>query len=254
MRRSTAIILAAGLGSRLQSSDYKIPKPLVKIHKHSILEHVLVKFFKAGITRIILVTGHERTRVGMHARRVAKQLGLDLVLSHNSRYRQGNGTSLLQGFRTARTAVIVSMVDHLHPVENYVALSKSKMGSYAVVDYSMPPYINLEDATKVRIRNNRITRFGKQLKYYDAIDSGLFFFSKAAQEVLLSLGRRLLPPFTISELLNYAIQNRFSILPISLPLNRWIDIDDPVDLQIARRLIKPLIYPSPYLPKEETTL
>ncbi len=254
MKRSTAIILAAGLGTRLQSSDYGIPKPLVKIHKHSILEHVFVKFFKTGIERIILVTGYERTRVGLHARKIARQLGLDLVLSYNPRYHQGNGTSLLQGFRTARTSAIVSMVDHLHPVENYLVLSRSKASSYAVVDYSISPYINLADATKVRIHRNRIIRFGKQLTDYNAIDSGLFFFTKTAQEVLLSLGRRLSPPFTISELLNYAIQHEFSILPVSLPMNQWIDIDDTIDLQIARRLIKPLILPSPYSSREETTL
>ncbi len=253
MKRSTAIILAAGLGSRLQSTDYGIPKPLVKIHKHSILEHVFVKFFRAGITRIILVTGFERTRVGMHARKIASQLGLELILSHNFRYRQGNGTSLLQGFKTARSSAIVSMVDHLHPVENYLVLSRSRVGSCAVVDYSIPLYVNLQDATKVMIRGNRIARFGKRLKGFDAIDSGLFFFSRSAQEFLLSLATHLSPPLSISQLLNFAIQNRFSILPISLPINHWIDIDDAVDLQIARRLVKPLIYPSTYTPEEEPT-
>jgi choline kinase len=42
------------------------------------------------------------------------------------------------------------------------------------VDRKLDSIFDLEDAMKVRTRENRITDIGKKLRYYDAIDIGLF--------------------------------------------------------------------------------
>lgn len=53
-----AIILAAGMGSRLRPLTLNMPKPLIKINNESIIERQ-IKFIKEiGINEIIVMTGY----------------------------------------------------------------------------------------------------------------------------------------------------------------------------------------------------
>lgn len=54
-----AVILAAGLGSRLRSiTKNEIPKPFLKIKNRSLIERSIEKLKDCGIQEIIIVTGH----------------------------------------------------------------------------------------------------------------------------------------------------------------------------------------------------
>ena len=50
----TAVILAGGLGTRLEHYTKNTPKSLLPVHGHPILEILICQLAKAGITRIIL--------------------------------------------------------------------------------------------------------------------------------------------------------------------------------------------------------
>lgn len=53
-----AILLAAGIGSRLRPLTLETPKPLIKINDESMIERQ-IKFLKeVGINEIIVVTGY----------------------------------------------------------------------------------------------------------------------------------------------------------------------------------------------------
>ena len=58
-----AIIIAAGLGSRLGGLTADTPKCLLKINGRSILEHQLSVYSSAGITDISLVRGYKREKI-----------------------------------------------------------------------------------------------------------------------------------------------------------------------------------------------
>lgn len=49
-----AMILAAGLGTRLRPLTLKTPKPLLKIDERSLIEHQIAKLRNAGITQMII--------------------------------------------------------------------------------------------------------------------------------------------------------------------------------------------------------
>jgi L-glutamine-phosphate cytidylyltransferase len=53
-----AIILAAGIGSRLSSITNKKPKCLIRVGGLSILSHQIDAYKKAGITEIIILAGY----------------------------------------------------------------------------------------------------------------------------------------------------------------------------------------------------
>jgi 2-aminoethylphosphonate-pyruvate transaminase len=54
----TAIILAAGMGTRLKDLGKEAPKGFLRLGKKTIIEESLEKLKSAGVRRVILVTGH----------------------------------------------------------------------------------------------------------------------------------------------------------------------------------------------------
>jgi mannose-1-phosphate guanylyltransferase len=58
-----ALILAAGLGSRLGNVTRDIPKPLVTVGKQTILEHNIRKLLAIGVTEIIINTHYKSEKI-----------------------------------------------------------------------------------------------------------------------------------------------------------------------------------------------
>src|SRR5437016_5198655 len=53
---SKAMILAAGFGTRLKPLTEKYPKPLIKVNGVPMIEHVIRKLIKEGITTFVINT------------------------------------------------------------------------------------------------------------------------------------------------------------------------------------------------------
>jgi choline kinase len=58
MKIQTAVILAAGMGTRLQELGKSIPKGFLKLGERPIIEEAIARLRSCGIQRIIIVTGH----------------------------------------------------------------------------------------------------------------------------------------------------------------------------------------------------
>ncbi len=54
----TAILLSAGLGTRMRPITHSIPKPLVKVNDKSLIETVIDSLVYYGIENIYIVTGY----------------------------------------------------------------------------------------------------------------------------------------------------------------------------------------------------
>ena len=57
------IILAAGVGSRLEHLGHSIPKTLLKVNDKPILSFILDAFEMADIKKIIIVVGYEKEKI-----------------------------------------------------------------------------------------------------------------------------------------------------------------------------------------------
>ena len=53
-----AILLAAGMGTRLRPLTLKTPKPLIKVNGESMIEKQIKSLKEIGIDEIIVVTGY----------------------------------------------------------------------------------------------------------------------------------------------------------------------------------------------------
>lgn len=76
-----AVILSAGIGSRLLPLTREIPKCLVEVGGRSILDHQLDALHVAGVGEAVIVGGYRYRQIGAHLARSAPPLPVRLVFN-----------------------------------------------------------------------------------------------------------------------------------------------------------------------------
>ncbi len=73
----TAMVLAAGLGTRMRPLTDRIPKPLVTLGARALLDHVLDRLAEAGIGRAVVNVHHFADQIEAHLKkRAAPQIAI----------------------------------------------------------------------------------------------------------------------------------------------------------------------------------
>ena len=183
MQTSRLVVLAAGVGSRLQPKVSA--KALVRVGGMTLLERSLVAAHEAGFDDMVVVTGHEPERVAREALDVSRRRGVRVAIVHNARYREGNGLSVLAVKDIVGDAPFaLVMADHVFAsalLRRLRATSVSPGEVVVVVDRSLGRAAGVDpaDAMKVRLTGDRVEAIGKMLPAYDAFDVGAFLCSAA---------------------------------------------------------------------------
>jgi dTDP-glucose pyrophosphorylase len=90
----TAVIAAAGEGSRMRPLTNDIPKPLIEINGRPFLYHLLQNLKRAGITEIIIVTGHKKEKMDEFAAQYRNEFIITIVDQFETCGTERYGTSL----------------------------------------------------------------------------------------------------------------------------------------------------------------
>src|SRR5206468_9223172 len=88
---STAILLAAGEGSRLRSAAPF--KPLCEVAGRSLVAHALDGLAEAGMKRVVVVLGYGADQIAAHIAQGRWSVVVETI--SNDEYRSPNGTSVL---------------------------------------------------------------------------------------------------------------------------------------------------------------
>ena len=75
-----AMILAAGLGLRMQPLTDNLPKPLLKVGKYTLIEHQLIKLRNAGVNKVVINHSYLGYMIETHLGDRSR-LGLEIVYS-----------------------------------------------------------------------------------------------------------------------------------------------------------------------------
>ncbi|MFQ5981329.1 MAG: NTP transferase domain-containing protein [Candidatus Heimdallarchaeota archaeon] len=243
MNQIVGVIVAAGRGHRLRANinnEKQESKPLFPINGIPLLSYVINGLTQAGIDKIIVVTGYADNLISDYVKYIEDEVSIEVITEKNDDWEAGNGTSLMCGLRAAEgNSALISMADHLHPIENYKILLNQRNDANLLVDFKPNEFLDLADATKARIINHWILELDKSLNPYDAIDSGLFLFSPKATQKLEELLSLVGESVSISGLLNLAIKNGLKLRSIPLQNQLWIDVDTPYDVEMAAKLFSP---------------
>ena len=172
---SEAVVLTAGEGSRLRSSDKTFLKPLVPVLGRPLISYTLDALTRAGIKTVHFVVGYESERMIAQLKRLVPS-GVSAFFIENCDWRKQNGVSLLAAAGRVANPFVLTMSDHIfdNPIIDRLVDSFAPGFLNIAVDRKLDSIFDLEDAMKVRTRGNRVTDIGKKLRDYDAIDIGLF--------------------------------------------------------------------------------
>ena len=172
---SEAVILMAGEGSRLRGTDRNFLKPFVPVLGRPLIFYALDALIRAGIKTVNFVVGYKSGRM---IEEIKQMIPADLSVSfiENRDWQKQNGISLLATADHVSKPFLLTMSDHLFDGTVVGRLLDSSDPGFLniAVDRKLDSIFDLEDAMKVQTRGNRITDIGKNLRHYDAIDSGLF--------------------------------------------------------------------------------
>src|SRR6056297_650149 len=106
----TAVVLAAGEGTRLRPLTRNRPKPMLPAGNRPILEHVFDALVEAGVEELVAVVGYKRDRVQNHFGPTYR----DVPVTYVTQSKQlGSGHALLQASEAVDDSVLVLNGDRL---------------------------------------------------------------------------------------------------------------------------------------------
>jgi histidinol-phosphate/aromatic aminotransferase/cobyric acid decarboxylase-like protein/choline kinase len=243
-----AIILTAGYGERMRPLTDVGHKTLLEVGGQSILGRIVGGLVQAGVSQILVVTGHRAAEVEEHLLR--GHPGVDFRFMRNERYRETNNifsmalafehltldddVILVEGDLVCEAAVFERIVRSPHPDVALVDRYRIGMDGTVVtveggaITSVIPPHLQSGDfsfADKYKTLNvykfSREfcrTTFKKLLTAYAAIDDSCYY------ELVLGILIYLKKATIFAEIIG---------------AERWAEIDDPNDLRVAEFTFNP---------------
>ena len=243
-----AIILAAGVGSRLFGDDRtQPPKCLIEFNGKTLLARHIELLRALGIDGLTLVVGYRKDLVSIEALHSAPEGYVEIV--ENPMYRGGSLISLWQARQALRSAdeTLFMDADTLYDPALLKRLVDSPISSAFSYDQALDEG---EDPVRLCLRNGEIADFGKQIVgQFDAIGEwpGFTKFSpETGAKLAASLERHieagnLMAPYedAMRDVILGEREGTFGIVDISDL--KWVEIDFPDDLQKANEEILPTL-------------
>ncbi|WP_297486967.1 bifunctional L-myo-inositol-1-phosphate cytidylyltransferase/CDP-L-myo-inositol myo-inositolphosphotransferase [Thermococcus sp.] len=217
----TAVVLAAGLGTRLGGK----PKGLLRIAGREILYRTITLLQRNGVKKFVVVTNE---RYAPLYRGFLEKHGFDAELVINPEPEKGNGHSLhLAGEKVSGRFVLV-MSDHVYS-EAFV--ERAVKGKGLIADRK-PGWVDIDEATKVKVKNGRVEHIGKNLKEWDAVDTGFFVLDDGIFAVTSALEEERDGDYALSEVVERAK------LPVTFVDGlAWTDVDTLEDVKRAGKML-----------------
>jgi len=232
-----AVILAAGDGSRLRPLTDEIPKPLVSLGGIPLIERIVLSAKEAGIKEFLVVLGYLGNRLKEELGD-GKRYGVEIEYVENQEWGKANGVSVYKARRRLKENFILLMGDHIfdpRTLSVFKDLNISDQECALCVDYNIGRVFDIDDATKVLVEDGKIRRIGKDLRGYNAIDTGMFLCPPYLFEVLeenIGEGR-----YSLSESIQ-TLADQDLMKACDKKGSVWFDLDTTEDLERAESLLQ----------------
>jgi CDP-L-myo-inositol myo-inositolphosphotransferase len=219
-----AVVLAAGLGTRMGKLTEEIPKGLLKIAGREIVYRSLKTLESLGVKEFIVITNPKYKE---KYEEFLKREGFNYRIVLNNHPERGNGYSLYlaRDYVDGKFAIIMS--DHIYE-EEFLKEAIKKEG--LIIDRE-GKYIDADEATKVLVENGRVKDIGKKLKNWDGFDTGFFILTpeifKYAEEVVKEK--------ELVELSEIVKRAKLKVSEVSGYF--WMDVDTQEEMKIAKHYL-----------------
>ena len=239
-----AIILAAGMGSRLEKITEKVPKALVDVGGRPLLAHSISTLISEGITDFIIVTGHKAYKIREYVEENFEEIDVEYI--HNNRYDETNNIySLYLAIKEVNAPFYILNSDIIfHP------------GIFAMIHFSEKKNLTIsvdfrenlgKEEMKVKIDGERVTAISKKLNPSDSDGEyiGITKVTRRSEDPLIECvsetmdihGKRVFYEHAFQRMIDKGYEINYSKTS-GLP---WTEIDTIEDLVFARKKVYPAI-------------
>ncbi len=176
------LIIAAGKGSRLSGKGDS--KPLLPLKGLPIIERVILAAKNCGIEHFHVVTGYNGEKVRQFLDSLSRHRNINITHVINDEWDKGNGISVLKAKDVLNEYFLLLMGDHLFDEEIIRKLQGARRRKGEVIlgtdsRISANNLVDIDDVTKVAVKNGRVIDIGKHIARYNAYDTGIFLCSPA---------------------------------------------------------------------------
>jgi len=237
----TAVILAAGMGSRLASELDDRPKGLMALGDRPIIEESIQKLAGAGVDRIVLVTGH------MHDayEEFAQRLGELVVTVHNEHFRDSGSMYSLYCARHLLDGDFLLLESDLIYEERALREVLACRSDSCVL---LSDWTRSGDEVYVAVRDGRLLDMSKDPESLPEPPLGeLVGITKVSAELFRHMKRFAGEVFERDLMLDYetdclvGVAEQHPIACLVADGLLWAEIDDPAHLERARTMVYPAI-------------
>lgn len=231
-----AVVLAAGNGDRFQNGSHQ-SKLLQPVLGRPLILRTLETAANAGISTFHVIVGYQAEALRETVLAAAPH-GTTVHVIYNPEWHLENGVSVLaarSSLGDERFAVL--MGDHVFEAAVLARLLRMRVQAretLLAVDTRHVDDDIAAEATKVRLRGDRITAIGKTLTTYDALDTGLFVCDPTLFQAL-SDARRTGDTTLSGGIRQLASQGLMRAVDVGEAT--WCDIDTLADLDAAEDLL-----------------
>ena len=236
-KTNKGIILAAGDGDRLGSLTAIRPKVLLPVNgKEQLIRCPIEALAAAGVSDIAIVVGYLGDSV-IEALGNGDDFGVRLQYIYNSDYLGGNAISVYKAREWVQEdPAVLCMGDHV--IEGEIVkrlLDRQTVNETLCVDYTPASHHDLAEATKVTVDSTGcIMDIGKNIVYWDAIDTGVFLLTENFFQALHELIQRRGIEVTISDVTRFLVGRGHLFNTCDVNGCLWADIDTKEDLDRVR--------------------
>ena len=224
MTPEKAVILAAGFGTRLGTITEETPKGLLKVAGREIIYRSMKILQELGVKEFIIITNRKYED---KFRKFVEENNFKARIVINEYPERGNGYSLYLAKSIVNEKFLLLMSDHIY---GKAFLQEAVKGEGLIVDRN-PRYVNIEEATKVKIRNNQVEDIGKHLKEFHGVDTGFFILTPDIFRIIEGI----LSDRDVLELSEIVKRAKLRVTFVDGLF--WTDVDVPEDIKKAKDLI-----------------
>ncbi|MCM3493466.1 HAD-IIA family hydrolase [Paenibacillus sp. FSL K6-1566] len=232
-----AVILAAGVGSRLQPITYDKPKCLTKIGGISLLERQLKAFENNGFSEVFIVMGYRNDQINRHyLRNKYKYIKLNFVENHdfeitNNMYSlyilkefiKGKSFILCNGDIIFEEQILTQMINS--KISDLIAVDE---GTYSQESMKVEVKDTVVDISKELERDKT---YGCSIDIYKISVEGSYKLFDEIEQIIEK--EKSVKEWTEVALQRLIKKNLLPVYPLNIHGLKWMEIDNLEDLQLA---------------------
>jgi len=237
-----AVILAAGLGSRLDEITKNIPKTMIQINGQYIFKNIVNAIVNNNIKDIIFVVGYKSELLREVICKELEHYDLNIAFVMNPNYQSTNTMYSLWLCRQYLDCDFVyfhgDLIFSEKMLKNFI---KSGLHNAILIDREFP--LDWEDAMKVITHDDKLKYMSKSITVneMDGTAIGIYKFDKLGSRKLFHVIDNLIKKGVVSSWVSEAINIVSKKVTIKIEYNHsypWADVDNLIDLEMGRKILQ----------------